>query len=424
MRKRFRKVYRGRWWSVLLIIGLFLGTTGPNLSPAVESVASCRSDVPVPKAGRRSPGDRVTLDPPSNGAYIGLYSIGPIVDDRKKFMAKTGHPPAIVYTFHDWVSDNDWASATPHLRTFVDPLEASTISPLQLAEHLRKEGAILAVAWAIQCCDWESTLFWLGFRKPTITVSRVLRGDFDPYIVTVARQIKAYQHPIMLTLFSEFNYQGMMSFGKSGADRLDDVEEVCGLYGDPTWPDGPERVRDVFIHVIELFQREHVRNVTWFMYAGSHYMNPRHEDYSPWLHPKYFYPGDEYIDWVGQSVYFVDPRTPPKLRQQEFATSITEALAPGYDAWGAVTKRPLFLPEFGMFTDGSLSRAHVIENVFGTILPQFGRVKAITVADFKIAEDYHEVPRLGAFEDETVVWKKAVRDNAYYLKQTTFKRIP
>lgn len=336
-------------------------------------------------------------------------------------MAKTGHTPAVVFTFHDWVSDEDWASSHPHLRTFTDPLESSAISPLEFAAELRKEGAMLAVAWAIQCCDWESRLFWHGFRKPTVTVSRLLRGDFDPYIKTVARQIKAYQHPLMLTLFSEFNYQGMMSFGTGGIDRLGDVDHLCRLYGDPTWPDGPERIRDAFIHVIQLFRQEEVRNVTWFMYAGSHYMNLHHEDSSPWLHPKYFYPGDEYIDWVGQSAYFVDPQAHQNIRQEDLATSLTEALEPGYEAWGSVTQRPLFLPEFGVLGDRSSSRARMIQEAFGEVLPRMPRVKAVTVADFKIAEDFYEVPRLATFDDETAAWKGAVRDNPHYITRAVFK---
>lgn len=420
MRNESSKSGTGLWWGLLLVPGLFLCATDAWSSPAPEAVAGCRTDVPTPKGPRLSSADRVTLNPPSNGAYIGLYSIGSIVEDYKRFFVKTGHRPAVVFTFHDWVSDDDWASSAPHFRTFTDPLESSVVSPLTLADQVRKEGGVLAVAWAIQCCDWESRLFWYGFRKPTVTVERLLRGDFDSYIVTVARQIKAYEHPIMLTLFSEFNYQGMMGFGKEGGDRLVDADHLCRLYGDPTWPDGPERIRDAFIHVIDMFRKEDVRNVTWFMYAGSHYMNPRHEDYNPWLHPKYFYPGDDYIDWVGQSAYFIDPRLALKLRQQELGTSITDALAPGYAAWGSVTQRPLFLPEFGVLGDGAASRARVIEEVFREVLPQFGLVKAVTFADFKIAEDFYEVPRLGTFDDETDAWKRSVRENSHYLKQASF----
>jgi hypothetical protein len=390
----------------------------PSQNP--EAVTDCRTNVPIPEADFLASADRVILTPQADGAYIGLYSIGSLVEDHRNFIVKTGHDPAVLFTFHDWVSDDDWASPNPHLRTFRDPLESSALSPLQLAGQLRNDGTVLAVAWALQCCDWESKLFWLGFRKPTVTVSRLLQGDFDRYIVTVARQIKAYQHPIMLTLFSEFNYQGMMSFGKKGSETLSEVEHLCRLYGDPTWPDGPERIKDAFIRVIDLFRREDVRNVTWFMYAGSHYMAPGHQDYNQWLHPKYFYPGDDYIDWVGQSVYFVDRQVQPKIRQRELDTSITEALESGYIAWGTVTQRPLFVPEFGVLGDGSASRARMIEEVFGEVLPRFSRIKAVTIADFKIAEDYYEVPRLGAFEDEIVAWKRAVRENPRYLKRASF----
>jgi hypothetical protein len=408
------------WWNWLLVQGLVLCTACATASQNPEAVDGCRTDVPPTKGELSAAADRVILAPPSDGAYIGLYSIGSVMTDHHNFIAKTGHAPAVLFTFHDWVSDDDWDSSHPHFRTFTDPLESSSISPLQLAEQLREKGTLPAVAWAIQCCDWESRLFWFGLRKPTVTVSRLLQGDFDRYILTVARQIKAYQHPIMLTLFSEFNYQGMMSFGKKGNETLSEVEHLCRLYGDPTWPDGPERIKDAFIHVIDLFRREDVRNVTWFMYAGSHYMNPHHEDYSPWLHPKYFYPGDDYIDWVGQSAYFVDLLAKKHIRQKELSTSLAEALNPGYVAWGTVTERPLFLPEFGVLGDGSSSRARMIEEAFDEVLPRLPRIKAVTVADFKIAEDYYEVPRLGTFEDEIEAWKRAVRENPRYLKRASF----
>jgi len=402
-------------------LALFLWATDAMSAPNTGAVAGCRSDVSVPQGGRLPSSARLTLAPLPHARHVGLYSIGSIVEDHKRLVANSGHTLTVVFTFHDWVSDDDWASSSPHFRTFTDPLEASSVSPLQLAEQVRSEGGVLAVAWVIQCCDWESRLFWDGFRKPTVTVERLLRGDFDSYITSVARQIKDYGHPIMLTLFSEFNYQVMMGFGKQGGTWLDDVDHLCRLYGDPTWPDGPERIRDAFIHVIDMFRQQEVRNVTWFMYAGSHYTNPRHEDSNQWLHPKYFYPGDEYIDWVGQSAYFVDPDVAQHIRQQDLATSIKEALEPGYEAWGSVTQRPFFLPEFGVLGDGLFSRAHIIEQVFGQVLPRFARIKAVALADFKIAEEFYEVPRLGTFEDETVAWKRAVRENPHYIARAAFK---
>lgn len=385
------------------------------ISVPAEATNGCQSSVRVPPPRRPPAAHAVKIVPPPKGVYVGLYSIGPILDDYQSFTVKTGHRPPLVFTFHDWVSDEDWAADDPRLRTFTDPLESMTLSPLQLAQELRKKGSVLAVAWAIQCCQWDSLWFWLGWRKPTISVSDVLAGTYDGYILKVAREIKQFGHPIMLTVFSEFNYQGMFAFGEDGDAPIDDVDHLCRYYGDPAWPDGPERIRDAFIHIIDLFRQEDVANVTWFMYAGSHYMNPTHEDYSPWLHPKYFYPGDAYIDWVGQSAYFVDPKAKSNIKQKALSTSFPLAMQPGYDAWGSVTQRPMFLPEFGPLGDGSVSRSRILDEVFTTHLPSMPRIKAVTVADFKIAADYYEVPRLGTFVDEVHVWKRVVVQDPYYV---------
>lgn len=296
------------------------------------------------------------------------------------------------------------------------------MSPLELAEDLAEHGSVLALAWAHSCCDWGSIMFWLGLRKTEVTLPRILKGDFDDYLEEVAAQLKEFGRPIMLTLFSEFNYQGSFAFGKSGKELMTDVDNVCRHYGDPGWPDGPERIRDAFIHVIDLFRREGVRNVTWFMYAGSHYMDPEHEDQNPWLHPRYFYPGDEYIDYVGQSSYFVDP----DLAQDVPATTtIEKSLKPGYDAWGSITDRPLFLPEFGPAQEESTSRAEFLREIFYDILPGFPRVKIVTVADYDIAADCCSVPRLGKrFPDEIEAINESVRKNPYYENVVRFREAP
>ncbi|MEX2445554.1 MAG: hypothetical protein WD492_18290 [Alkalispirochaeta sp.] len=42
------------------------------------------------------------------------------------------------------------------------------------------------------------------------------------------------------------------------------AEDLYGHYGDPDHPDGPERVRDAFIHVIETLEDEGVTDPSWF----------------------------------------------------------------------------------------------------------------------------------------------------------------
>jgi hypothetical protein len=217
----------------------------------------------------------------------------------------------------------------------------------------------------------------------------------------------------MLSLTGEFSGQGPFMFGKSGTEWITEVDNICNHYGDPAWPDGPERIRDMYMHVIDIFREEGVRNVTWFMYAGSNYMS-----YGPiddtWGHPKYYFPGDAYIDWVGQSVYFVDSSMADPS-DEEGMKDFHGALSAGYEAWIATTNRPIFLPEFGIIGDGQSSRAKLMKQALGTLVPAFPSVKALTFADSDLFAEFFELPRLGLFADELEAWRKFVWDNPYYV---------
>lgn len=378
-----------------------------------KAAASCSQDVKLPPARSREVPDAVKVKASPDGIYAGVYSIGTTRHDVQEFKRKTDKPPAIVFTFHDWINDADFASKRPKLRSFNDDMEDKGITPVQLARQLEAQGSVLAVTWAIQCCDWGSTAWWFGMRKTKVTVPNLLKGEFDSYIRKVAQEIKAYDKPIMLALFSEFNWQAAMMFGKKGTTRISDADDICGKYGDKRWPDGPERLRDAHRHVIDLFRAEGVKNVTWFMYANSGYMDPKGSDYNVWLHPKFNYPGDDYIDWVGQSTYFIDPKW--STSPSEDAAVIEHALSAGYAAWGEVTQRPLFLPEFAAVGDEKTDRSEVLSDVMTKVLPTMPRVKALTLGDFQIAEICCQTPRLGQhFKGEINAWRKSVGDNPAY----------
>lgn len=386
-----------------------------------KAAASCREDVrtPTPRS-REIPGAVKVVA--SKAIYAGVYSIGTTRADVLAFQSKTGHPPAIVFTFHDWITDDDFAAKHPRLRTFNSDMEDRGVTPIQLAEQLHRRNSVLALTWALQCCDWSSVSWWYGFRKTAVSVPRVLKGDFDDYIRRVAGEVKAYGKPLMLSLFSELNWQAAMSFGKDGTTRISEADDICGQYGDPAWPDGPERVRDVHMHVIDIFRAEGVKNVTWFMYANSGYMDPQAKDFSIWLHPRFLYPGDAYIDWVGQSTYFIDPRWGHS--PSEDASTIERALLPGYKAWGEVTQRPMFLPEFGPVGDKQTDRGPVLKQVMTEVLPTLPRVRALTLADALLFEICCQLPRLGQhFAGEKEAWRQSIANSPAYTFKVQFGNV-
>ncbi len=378
------------------------------------AAASCRNDVKAPPARTHEAADAIKVLPSDRGIYAGVYSIGTTRADIAEFKRKTQQPPAIVFSFHDWVIDDEVMKSNPTLRDLNAEMEDKGISALELARQVSKDGGVLALTWALQCCEFSCYARWFGLKEAEVTVPKVLRGEYDEYIRRVARQAKSLGSPIMLSLFAEFNWQGAFAFGKDGTSAISRVDDICGQYGDPAWPDGPERIRDVHRHVIDIFRNEGVKNVTWFMYANSGYMDPKAKDFSPWLHPRFFYPGDEYMDWVGQSAYFVDPKWTQVVSKD--ASTIDRALGAGYAAWGEVTQRPIFLPEFGPVGDMKVNRSAVLDNVMTHVLPSMPRVRAVTLADFLIAEICCQMPRLGNPHTEEIdTWRRAVGGNPAYV---------
>jgi len=257
----------------------------------------CAFEVSAP-APRTQPLDgAVKVLPPEVGLYAGLYQIPTKPRDVDAYEAAFEWMPPIVFTFHDWFADTNY-STTPD-RTMLDPMEGSgSVPPLDLARYLYERGSVLSLAWAVYCCDYYAAEFWTGAAPPHDHINRILRGEEDGFIRESARQIKAAGVPIMLSIVPEFNRQGFFLFGEDGRSWMTSVPHLCNGYGDPTWPDGPERIRDAMMHVTDLFREEGVTNVTWFMYAANLYMHdaPDLDSESMWFHPKYYYPGDANSD--------------------------------------------------------------------------------------------------------------------------------
>jgi hypothetical protein len=392
------------------------GAAGITTEAGAEQ--TCRMEVVLPSGNSTALAGVTKLVPYPDKTYAGIYSIGSTITDYTRFRSTTGYRPAILYTFHDWVSDDNWSSPNPTLRTLRDNLEGESISPLDLAEELATRDSILAVSWAIQCCQFNSKLFWLGLENTKVSIPNVLEGQFDDYIRKVARQVKQYAKPIMISPFSEFPFQGIFSFGRSGTELMTNVDDLCSYYGDPTWPDGPERVRDVYRKIIDIFRAEGVLNVTWFMYAATRYMDPTHEDYSRWLHPRFFYPGDAYMDWVGQSAFFYS--NGESVSADDGSAPMDQAVRPGYDAWREVTDRPVFLPEFAAYAKHSQDRAAILARAFRVDLPSMPGIRAFTLVDAELFEVFFAVPRFGKFSTDAQMWKQSIENNPRYTNRLRF----
>lgn len=356
----------------------------------------CAADVSPPAPRSHPAPDAVKVLAPKSGFYAGVYQIPIQPQSVTAFADAIGHFPPITFSFHDMFSETNYSQKPD--KTLLDPMEGeSGLNVFDMARYVDDRGSVLALAWAIYCCDYNKVGFWHRTLKPHAHFERILRGEQDDFLRASARQIKEYGRPVMLTLVPEFNWQGQVLFGGDGRQWMDSVDNICNQYGDPTWPDGPERIRDLNMHVIDLFRSEGVKNVTWFMYAGSNYMADGPEGQSIWLHPKYYYPGDDYIDWIGQSAFFTDAKWAGNYDE---SGTFEQVFLPGYRAWNSVTDKPMLLAEFAVQAGSSQDRSHLWKELLSTQLPALPGVKAIAIAESPLFERYFDIPMIGKRPNE------------------------
>jgi len=126
----------------------------------------------------------------------------------------------------------------------------------------------------------------------TYTMQKIIDGDFDTELNAWFVKASNLGYPILAEFGTEMNGEWFPWNGKyAGAGTTTE-------YGDSNFPDGPERFRDAYKHIIDIANANNANNITWFFHVDVHNL----PDVS-WNDFTNYYPGDEYIDWLGFSAY-------------------------------------------------------------------------------------------------------------------------
>ncbi len=136
------------------------------------------------------------------------------------------------------------------------------------------------------------TNFDEGDPDPNYTMQKIIDGDFDNKLNQWAVDAKNTNIPLLVEFGTEVNGNWFPWNG-----QYNGAGETTG-YGDPILPDGAERFRDAYRHIIDICNTNNANNITWFFHVDA-YSEP---DIS-WNEIENYYPGDNYIDWLGVSVY-------------------------------------------------------------------------------------------------------------------------
>jgi len=241
-----------------------------------------------------------------------------------------------------------------------------------------------------------------GHPEQTYTLQKIIDGVFDKELTAWAEDAKADGIPILADFALEMNGDWFPWSGIFNGGGTTDQ------YGEATYPDGPERHRDAYRHIIKLFRSVGVKHITWVF----HY-NYGTLPYEAWNKPAYYYPGDDYIDWVGFSLY--GPQTISEPWEWLGFSTILHDYA---DDFAAIdTTNPIALLEFGV-TDGHPdgNKSAWLNDAFETILDNpYMKFQAINPwhEDWQNEDDTWSRIRLDSSPEVEATFKKWIKNERF-----------
>ncbi|MBI3295755.1 MAG: hypothetical protein HYZ71_13600 [Deltaproteobacteria bacterium] len=203
---------------------------------------------------------------------------------------------------------------------------------------------------------------------PVFSLERFVKGDFDGEIRQWARDAKATNAALMVEFGPECNGKWFQWSGDSNGG------ETPMIWAGQTVPTGPTRFKLTFQRIVALFRQEHAHNITWVFHGDS---QPIPE--MPWNNLKFYYPGDDYIDWLGITVYGAQ-------LQGDWWGPFTETLDARWAELTAVSAtRPVILSEWGVIEKPHVpdGKADWIEGALRAFIGgRYPQIKAINYYHF------------------------------------------
>lgn len=216
------------FWFAVIIIGLIFAGSAFSMSRALGTKAQ-----PVA----------------ANGCFIGVFREGAPATMAfiKKFEKEAGRKPAMIMWYQDWAQS----------------------FPRSACDNARLYGAVPQIVWE----PW----YWGEMER--IKLDNITNGEWDEYIRSWAKDIKAYGYPVFLRVGHEFNIEGYpWGVINNGKD--------------------PKKYIAAYRRVVDIFKKEGTKNVKWIWC----FMNFSFPD-EPWNDYEAAYPGDDYVDWIGIDGY-------------------------------------------------------------------------------------------------------------------------
>ena len=228
------------------------------------------------------------------------------------------------------------------------------IFPVSELKIITAYGAVPLIYWSPWDAPFEER------RGPDrFSLVNILAGQWDAYIDMWAREAKAFHEPLLVAFGIEMNGNW---FPWSG-----------WFYGngkvfpntDPPLYEGPELYKKAYRYVVDRVRAQGVKNIDWVFHVNNASMPNE-----PWNRMANYYPGDNYVDWLGLSAYGKLFPGPWWIRFEDLTPSFAEVcdLHP---------TKPFILAEWGIgeFPKNG-NKAEWLNSAFKRLGTEFPRLKA------------------------------------------------
>jgi hypothetical protein len=195
-----------------------------------------------------------------------------------------------------------------------------------------------------------------GHADKKYLMQYVIDGKFDAYFNLWAIKARDFNTPIIVEWGTECNEQARSWNGKYNAvDKKG--RAMTTTYDNILLPDGPEEFAAAYRHIVKLMRDVGATNITWVFHIAA-IDNP----YTPENAFEVYYPGDDYIDWIGVSAY--GSRDPAATEPTPLADMMNEC----YPRIQKMAKnKPIVISEFGCTSGTYLTNDKWAETAFKDI---------------------------------------------------------
>lgn len=284
--------------------------------------------------------DAQTLAVPEAGAYTGAYIDFGDTEDAvtataiQKFDALVGKHQAIV------ASSSYWGRGK---------------FPVENVRIIAAYGAVPLLYWSPWGPPYEQGKH---VDAGAFSLAHVIAGDCDAYIDQWAAAAKEYGHPLLVSFGCEPNSNWFPWSGDSNGGAAKDA--------DGKWL-GPETYKRAYRHAVDRVRAQGAHNILWVFHA-----NADSQPDKKWNAMSEYYPGTDYVDWLGMSTY--GQLTPGKDDWEDWADVMDDA----YEHLCALDpQKPVMLAEWGVgeFPDGD--KAEYLRDAFAAFgKGKYPRIKA------------------------------------------------